>query len=620
MNDYPSNSFLQYDFLLTLSNKEFWPGEQTTWDDNNYESYIRLRPGTNIAGFEKRITTDVLDNYYLPLMLKEGVKDARQLIKKGSLRLQSISDIHLRSTDISDYFTNHGDIRFIWLFGAIAGFILIIACINFINLSTAKSANRAKEVGLRKVVGSMRSSLINQFLTESLVYSFLSFILGLVLAWVLLPYFNVLASRSLSIPWTAWWLFPVIIGAAFVVGIIAGIYPAFYLSAFKPAQVLKGSISNGSKSSILRNSLVVFQFTASIILIIGTIVIYSQMKYILNKDVGFDKDQVVMIQGTNTLGDGIKTFKNELTKLATVKSVSISDYLPVNGTKRNGNEFFNEGRSHEDAAVGGQMWQIDNDYLQTLGIKLVAGRNFTPGMSTDSDAIIINETMAKKLNLKNPIGKRVTNGGGTRPVIGVVKDFNFDSMRGDVEPLALHWGTSPSIVSVKVSGADMKNTLSNITAVWKKFAPGQPIRYTFLDAQFASMYADVEQTGYIFTSFAILAIIIACLGLFALSAFMAEQRSKEIGIRKVLGATITNVTALLSIDFIKLVVLSIIIASPIAWWAMNKWLEDFSYRTPITWWMFGAAAIASICIALLTVSYQSIKAAVTNPVVSLRSE
>lgn len=266
------------------------------------------------------------------------------------------------------------------------------------------------------------------------------------------------------------------------------------------------------------------------------------------------------------------------------------------------------------------MWQIDNDYLQTLGIKLVAGRNFTPGMSTDSDAIIINETMAKKLNLKNPIGKRVTNGGGTRPVIGVVKDFNFDSMRGDVEPLALHWGTSPSIVSVKVSGADMKNTLSNITAVWKKFAPGQPIRYTFLDAQFASMYADVEQTGYIFTSFAILAIIIACLGLFALSAFMAEQRSKEIGIRKVLGATITNVTALLSIDFIKLVVLSIIIASPIAWWAMNKWLEDFSYRTPITWWMFGAAAIASICIALLTVSYQSIKAAVTNPVVSLRSE
>jgi putative ABC transport system permease protein len=620
MQNLPATSHLQYDFLLTLTAMEFGKGEQNNWDNYNYPDYLLVRPGTNVKQLEKKITNDIVKNYFLPMWTREGVKDAAKEAAKIKLILQPVTDINLFSYDIPDGLS-HGDIRFIWLFGAVAGFILIIACINFINLSTAKSANRAKEVGLRKVVGSYRSSLIKQFLTESLLYSFLSFAIGMIIAWVLLPYFNTLSSKSLIIPWGEWWLIPIVLISAFIIGIVAGLYPALYLSGFKPAQVLKGTLSAGSKSSVLRNSLVVFQFTTSIILIISTLVIYNQMQYILNKKVGFDKDQVVVIQGTNTLSNNVKNFKNELQKLASVKSASISDYLPITGTKRNGSTFYIEGRTKLDAGVGGQFWQIDDTYIKTLGIKLVEGRNFSYDMSDDTagKTIIINQTLAKKLNLKNPIGKKITNW-GTFTVIGVVQDFNFESMHDQIGPMVFHFGLSPTIVTVKVKTADMKNTLEQITNTWKTFSPGQPIRYTFLDESFANMYADVQRMGHIFTTFAILAIIIACLGLFALSAFMAEQRSKEIGIRKVLGATVSGITTLLSLDFIKLVVLSIIIASPIAWWAMNKWLEGFVYHQPVAWWIFVAAGLTAVVIALLTVSFQSVKAALMNPVKSLKAE
>jgi len=315
----------------------------------------------------------------------------------------------------SDEF-QHGYIRFVWLFGAVALFILTIACINFINLSTAKSANRAKEVGLRKVVGSTRLSLINQFLAESMLYSVISFIVGLLLAWLLIPYFNVLSSKELMMPWLSLWFVPVIMAAAIIVGLIAGIYPAFYLSSFKPASVLKGSINSGSKGSILRNSLVVFQFAASIILIISTIVIYSQTQYILNTKLGYNKDQVVMLQGTNTLGDnGVKNLKDELLKLSSVKSVAIGDYLPVAGTKRNGNTFYNDGKKKVESGVDTQFWLADEDYLRTFGIKLVEGTNFT--RQENDNGVIINQTMVKQLNLKNPVGKVITNGGGTFRVI-----------------------------------------------------------------------------------------------------------------------------------------------------------------------------------------------------------
>lgn len=622
MENIPETSHLRkFDFLLTLKGVEFYKGEQTNWNASNYPDYILLRPGTDIAGFEKKITSNLIKNYYLPAMKGSGMKDAEKEVAKFSFHLQNIRDINLKSYDIYDE-TPHGDMRFVWLFGAIAGFILVIACINFVNLSTAKSANRAKEVGLRKVVGSYRSSLINQFLTESLVYSLVSFALGLIIAWILLPYFNTLASKSLTMPWSEWWFVPAILIASVIVGTAAGLYPAFYLSSFRPVQVLKGSISTGSKSSLLRNSLVVFQFTASIILIISTIVIYNETHYILNRKVGFDKDQVMIVQGTNTLGDmAVKNFKTELQKLASVKSASISDYLPINGTKRNGNTFYKEGRTKLDAGVSGQFWQIDDTYLKTIGLKLVEGRNFSYTMAADTQgSVIINQTMAKKLNLKNPLGSHITNGYGKFTVIGVVQDFNFESMHNEIDPIVLNFGLSPSIVTVKIAGHDVQNTIANISALWRKYSPDQPIRYTFLDEQFANMYADVQRTGSIFSSFAVLAIIIACLGLFALSAFMAEQRNKEIGIRKVLGATVQGITAMLSMDFVKLVLLAIVIASPIAWWGMTKWLQDFAYKVPLSWWIFVTAGLCAIMIALITVSFQSVKAALMNPVKSLKSE
>jgi putative ABC transport system permease protein len=621
MQDFPVNSHLQFDYLLTLTGVEFWPGEQNTWMASNYDNYVLVRPGTDIPALEKKITYSILNDYVIPVMKQAGNKDAESIAKSGSIHLQPITDIYLRSYNIdSDDVKSTGDIRLIWLFAAIAAFILIIACINFINLSTAKSANRAKEVGLRKVVGSLKGSLIKQFLVESMVFSFLSFAGGLILAAILLPYFNGIAGRSLSIPWNEWWLLPLMIAAAVVIGLLAGLYPSFYLSSFKPIQVLKGQVAKGSRHSGFRNALVVFQFTTSIILIISTIVIYNQMQFILNQKLGFDKEQVVLINGAHTLGNNVRNFKNELLDLPEVKHVSVSDYLPVASTKRNGNQFWNAGKQIVEAPANGQFWLVDNDYLQTIGIRLVAGRNFSADIVSDSQRVIINQTLARELNLKDPVGKQIANGNGTWEVIGVVEDFHFESLRQKVEGLCLQLGNSPSVVSVKISGGDMRKSIASITALWQSFAPGQPIRFDFLDERIKLMYADVERMGKIFTSFTILTIIVACLGLFALSAFMAEQRSKEIGIRKVLGASITGITALLSKDFLKLIAIAMIIASPIAWWAMSKWLEDFNYRTSIGWWIFIVAGVISLLIALITISFQSLKAATANPVKTLRSE
>lgn len=621
MQDFPNNSQFKFDFFITLTGVEFWQGEQTGWGSQNYETYMLLKPGTNVKSFEKKLSDGLIGKYIIPEMIRDGNKEVADVKTKFKFEVQALPDAHLQSFDISDYEPSHGDMRFVWLFGAIAGFILIIACINFINLSTAKSANRAKEVGLRKVIGSFRTSLIKQFLTESLLFSFISFVLAIVLAWTLLPLFNTLSAKSLKMPWGEWWLFPVMLAAAFVVGIFSGLYPAFYLSSFKPISVLKGNLSRGTKNSLLRNGLVVFQFTTSMVLIIATIVIYSQTKFLLNRKLGFDKDQVLLIQGTNTLRDEVKNFREELTKLSQVKSASISDYLPVSNTKRNQNTFIVEGKAKEEPGVGSQFWIVDDAYIKTMGMKIVEGRNFSSEMLSDSQAVVINQSMAKRLNLKDPIGKRITNG-WSHPfnIVGVVEDFNFESMRGKIEPVCLKLGISPSVVSVKANGADMKSLIQGVSAVWKKYAPAQPIRYAFLDESFANMYIDVQRMGNVFTSFAVLAIMIACLGLFALSAFMAEQRNKEISIRKVLGASVSGITTMLSKDFAKLVLIAIFIASPIAWWAMNKWLQDFQYRTPITWWMFFSAGLLMIVIALATISFQAIKAAIASPAKTLRSE
>lgn len=618
-----SNTHLPFDFLISTKGLEFWQGEQKDWGASNYAIYISVDPAVNPNELEKKISKGIIDKYVLPMMVEGGMSEAeakRFMVERNvHLELQPLRNIHLYSSDVQDGLV-HGDIRFVWMFGGIAIFILLIAIINFINLSTAKSANRAKEVGLRKVVGSERSSVINQFLTESILFSILSFGVGLILAWALLPYFNVLSSKSLTMPWAEWYVFPVLLVAAILIGILAGLYPSLYLSSFQPIQVLKGSISKGSKSSPLRSTLVIFQFTTSIVLIIGTFVIYQQMEFILNKKIGFEKDQVVIIQGTNTLGQQTTTFKNELLNIPHVEAVSVSDYLPIRGTKRNGNQFWAEGKSGQDESVNGQIWKVDHDYISTLGMKIVEGRNFDVNHLTDSSAIIVNQSMAKQLG-GDVIGKRLINGGQISwTIIGVVEDFHFESMKENIGNLCLRLGNSPSMISVKASSTNMQELLSNLTETWKKFAPHQPARFAFLDDRYAAMYADVQRMGRIFTTFAVLAIIVACLGLFALSAFMIEQRTKEIGIRLVMGASLKNVFGLLTFNFIKLVIVSIVIGAPIAWYLMNKWLQDFAYRIEISWLVFALTGMIAVAIAMLTISYQAIKAGLANPVKSLRSE
>jgi len=610
-------SHFQYDFFMTLSGIEFYTGEQDNWDATNYHTYIKTNEGTDPVALREKLNL-LTKNYFAPTWVAAGDLGVPEAAKKTSYGLQPVSDIHLYNGDVHDSL-NHGDIRFVWLFSAVAGFILLIAAINFINLSTAKSANRALEVGLRKTVGSSRNSLINQFLTESFLYSLLSFCLALLFAYLILPFFNTLSGKSLVLPFTEWWFIPLLFGTCLILGIIAGLYPAIYLSSFKPIDTLKGNVSAGSKSSTLRSSLVVFQFTTSVILIIATFVIYRQMNFILNKNLGFDKEQVVMIQGTNTLGEQLTSFKNELLDLSAIQNVSVSNYLPIEGTMRDNNGFYREGMRGQEDAILGQIWTVDADYIKTLGMKIVDGRDFNQDMISDSSSIVINTTMVKKFGFSNPVGERIQNFGRARTVIGVIEDFHFESMKGEIRPLCLVIGSSSATTSVKIQTDDTASALTSIETIWKKFSPNQEIRYSFLDDSFALMYEDVQRMGKIFTSFAILAIVVACLGLFALSAFMVEQRNKEISIRLVLGASLNNIFKLLTLNFVKLVGISILIAAPIGWYFMNRWLADYTYKTEIGIDVFIISSILVLVIALSTISYQSLKAGLTNPVKSLRS-
>ncbi len=376
----------------------------------------------------------------------------------------------------------------------------------------------------------------------------------------------------------------------------------------------------GSRNAGLRSTLVVFQFAVSVILLIGTMVIYRQMQFLLHSTTGFNKEQVIMIQGTDALREQTSTFREELMQESVVTAVSVSDFLPVNETKRNMNTYWKEGKTHEDAGFGAQTWLVDDDYLSTFGMKLAAGRNFSAAMPSDSDAVIINEAFAKQLGVANPLGEIITNGRNHKRIIGIVSNFNFETMKRQVGPLCMLLGNSSSMVSVKVKTADMHQTLTAIEKVWKHYVPHQMLRYRFLDESYAAMYADVQRTGTIFTGFAVLAVVIACLGLFALSAFMAEQRSKEVGIRKVLGASSANLFALLSGNFLKLVGIALLIAIPAGWLLMHQWLQDYTYRIALGPDVFVLAAITILLIAFVTICYQSIKAAIANPVRSLRSE
>jgi len=495
-----------------------------------------------------------------------------------------------------------------------------LACINFINLSTAKSANRAKEVGLRKTIGAFRNNLVSQFLSESVLFSVVSFVIGVLLAWMLLPMFNSMAAKSIEIPWNIWWFFPLIMGSAILVGLIAGLYPAFYLSAFKPASVLKGNLSVGSKSGKLRSGLVVFQFATSVILIIGTLVIYKQMNFVLTKELGYKKEQVLVIEGTSVLNNKADNFKEQLLQLPLVKTVTKTNYLPIEGTKRNGNTFRKFGVSKEQQGVPSQIWRVDYDYVKTLGIKVTKGRDFSNEFASDSiNSIIINKKMVKALGLDNPLGKQISNGFDWT-IVGVMEDFHFRPLKDDITPLAIVIGNDIAAFSVKLKSGNVSEAITSIGAIWAKNVPNQTFSYGFLDQKFAKMHNDIKRMGKIFNSFALFAVLVACLGLFGLSAFMIEQRKKEISIRLVLGAPFKSIYQLLTIDFLKLILISIVIAIPIGWFMMSRWLEDFVYKIDIGWEIFLVAAIISLVIAILTISYQSIGAALVKPLKSLKTE
>ncbi|MEL7119039.1 MAG: FtsX-like permease family protein [Bacteroidota bacterium] len=618
MEDLPKHSHFRYDFILGLTDLEFWPGESNYWAANNYLTYVRLKPNIDPVQLEKKLLS-VIETYFRPAFKAAGYTGSGDYSKDLTFSLQAVPDIHLHSEGVTDHM-RHGDIRFVWLFSAIAIVILLLACINFINLSTAKSANRAKEVGLRKVIGSFRTTLIYQFLTESVVLSFISFILGVGIAWLLLPYFSKIADKSLSFPWLDWWFIPLLLAGSLLIGIIAGIYPAFYLSSFKPIATLSGKLSRGSKGSGLRNALVVFQFTATIVLLISTFVVSQQLDFILNTKLGYDKDQIIVLEGTNAMGDKVKLFKQDLLNTSNVKHVTASDYLPIAGTNRNSNAFWLSDRVETSDPIYGEIWRVDHDYIKTLGMNIKEGRDFSIDMPTDSQAIIINEAMAATLGIQEVKGQYITNGYRNRRLIGIMENFHFASLKEKINNLSIVVSTRRDMLAIKVGTTDISGTIAQIESKWKQYVPNQELRYSFLDESFANMYADVQRAESVFKSFALFAILVACLGLFGLSTFIAEQRSKEISIRKVLGASSISIVRLLSGNFLILIIIALVLGLPLGWYLMNQWLQDYEYSIDLSWTTLALSGLIAMSIALLTVSFEAIRSSRATPIHALRSE
>jgi len=495
------------------------------------------------------------------------------------------------------------------------------------NLTTAHSANRAKEVGIRKVLGTEKRSLVLQFLFESILMVLISLLIAVAIVYGVLPLFNDVASKqmttsSLFSPY----ILTLLIALPFIVGLLAGSYPAFYLSAFKPIEILKGKLKLGSKSGGLRSVLVVFQFAVSIILIVGTIVVYKQLNYIQTKNLGYNKDEVLVVDGISSLNNNVDAFKNEVSQMPGVTGGTLTGYLPVSNSYRNDNTFSKQAVMDAKTGFDMQNWRVDYDYIKTLGMQVIKGRDFSREFGGDSASAIINETTAKILGYADPVGKKIytttDEPGKTKPytIIGVVKNFNFESLRQDVGPLALLLGGGFGSGVFKVNTSNMQNLITQIQNKWKTLGPGLPFSYHFLNESFNEMYRTEQRVGKIALIFSVLAIFIACLGLFGLATFIAEQRTKEIGIRKVLGASVQGIVQMLSKDFMKLVAIAFVFAAPLGWWAMHTWLQDFAYRINIEWWMFAVAGVGALLIALITVSFQAIKAAIANPVKSLRTE
>lgn len=628
IKDIPHNSHFKFDFIFSMHNVQYQWGNFLS---NNFQTYIVLRPGTDYKTFEKNFA-QVIDKYLLPQAKQfMNINSMEEFAKSGNrleYSLMPLTAIHLHSDRFPELGVN-GNIQYVYIFSAVALFVLLLACINFMNLSTARSSSRAKEVGIRKVLGSEKQSLIKQFLAESTLTAIIATVFAVIIVWLCISWFNNLSGKQLSIAdlFQTKYL-AVLIALPFVVGLLAGGYPAFFLSSFKPIAVLKGKINAGFKKSTLRNVLVVFQFATSIFLIVGTIVVYRQLNYIQTKKLGFSKDQVLIINGTGGMGNNTEAFKNEVSKLSGVKASTYAGYLPVSNSSRNDNTYSTSPVMDSKNGFNMQTWVADYDYLNVMGMELAKGRNFSKEFGTDSSALIINESLAKLLGFNDPIGKKLytyfQDQSGTKlstyNIIAVVKNFHFESLKQNIGPLCFRLGKPDWVTAFKVNTGNIKELVSNIESKWKTLAPAMPFSYQFLDESFDNMYRVEQRTAKLGLSLAIIAILIACLGLVGLATYMAEQRIKEIGVRKVLGATVTNLVAMLSKDFLKLVLISTVFAVPLAWWAMNKWLQDFAYRINIGWWVFVAAGILALLIAVLTVSSQAIKAAIANPVKSLRTE
>ncbi|MCR8561581.1 ABC transporter permease [Mucilaginibacter sp. BJC16-A38] len=613
LKDIPAQSHFNYNVFVSFSSIP--ESKVNSWGFGGLHTYLMLKPGTNVKALQAAITKIEIANSYSPKLWSTGDNYFRVV-------LTPLLDIHLRSS--SQYeLSKSGNIQYVYIFSVIAIFILLIACVNFMNLSTARSSNRAKEVGVRKVLGSARKYLVAQFLTESFLVTLIATIIALVLVWLLLPLFNHVADKQLSFTVQSMvWLLPSLLGLVLVISFLAGSYPALFLSAFQPIDVLKGKISAGFKGGFLRSFLVVFQFAISIFLIIGTLVIYNQLNYIHSKSLGFNRSQVLVINNVNNLGKNAKLLKQELKQFPGVTSATMSGYLPT-GQDRIATALFPHLPIDMKDDILTQFWPVDEDYIGTMGIRLVAGRNFSSQMATDTAAVIVNEAFVKRLGVKNPLGKTVFRDSyGVQPyhIIGVMKDFNFSSLHDEIGPAVLYDAEDRGAISAKIKTANLPALLSQVESKWKSLAPNQPFAYSFMDQDFDATYRSEQRIGTLFIAFSTLAILIACLGLFGLAAYAAEQRNKEIGIRKVLGASVSGIVSMLSMNFIKLVFISILIASPIAWWAMSKWLQGFAYRIDVSWWIVAVAGLTAIFIAFVTISFQSIRAAIANPVDSLRSE
>jgi putative ABC transport system permease protein len=543
------------------------------------------------------------------------------------LYLQPLTDIHLRS-HLDDEIEENGDITRVYIFSAIALFILLIACINYMNLSTARSALRAKEIGIRKVIGAQRKEIILQFLSESVLITWVALILALALTWAMLPYLSKLSGQHLTAGLLSHWqIILSLFALPFVIGFISGLYPALFMSSFKPAKVLKGLFKVGSGNISFRKVLVVTQFTISIILIVATTIVYQQLHYIQQKSLGFNKEHIITMPYVNALTKDYNAFRNDLLSNAGIKDLARSSRIPSGRLLDDDGASVLEGGSMQPIKVDIKYVATDQDFIPTYGIKMAAGRNFSRGDIADTANFVINEATVSALGWKtadNAIGKDLKYGNIKGKVIGVVKDFHFESLHQKIIPILFalpapnytYYGN----LSIKINGNNIPEAINAIQATWRKYLPETPFEYSFLDEKFAQLYQSEQQQGVIFTIFSCIAIFIACLGLFGLSAFTITQRVKEIGVRKVLGASVPQIVMELSRDFLKLVLIAAVIALPIAWFSMSRWLQDFAFRINISWWVFVLAGFIALVVAFVTISFQSVKAALANPVKSLRSE